>query len=205
MRQISTFVLSALAAFSATGVSTSTASAAVWGGWGVGPGTPRVVSGVNQLASAASNATSYLTVQRCTGVIEYPVFVPAGPTCTAIGPDYAISMTVISSTQTEVRIVATAASCGIKAVTFGSPNSMCGFDMTTPNPGTAGSLTGSNPVPVAGTLIGAWTSSVRFDNRVNLVGAAPAGDLYSRMSVFFSSCFDVGDQIVFRVDTDKLY
>lgn len=201
MRLTSTIVLSALATLAAT----SASSAQVWGGWGVGPGTPRAVSGVNQTASAASNATSYLRVERCTGVIEYPAFVPAGATCTAIGPDYAISMTILSTTQTEIRIVATGATCGIKSVTFGTPNSMCGFDMAAPNPGTAGSLAGANPAPVAGTLIGAWTSSVRLDNRVNIVGAAAAGDLYSRMSVFFSSCFDAGDQIVFRVDTDKLY
>lgn len=201
MRLTSSIVLSALATLAVNGIS----HAQVWGGWGVGVGTPRVVSGVNQLASAASNATSYLRVERCTGVIEYPAFVLVGPTCTAVGADYAISMTVINATQTEVRIAATGATCGIKSVTFGTPNSMCAFDMTAPNPGTAGSLAGANPVPVAGTLIGAWTSSVRFDNRVNLVGAAAAGDLYSRMTVYFSSCFDVGDQIVFRVDTDKLY
>jgi hypothetical protein len=112
-------------------------------------------------------------------------------------------MRIISATQTEIKIISTSPNTQIKAIVFGNAASFCGFDLANPNPGTVGSLAGANPTPV--TMIGAWTTSVRFDNRVNIAGAAPAGDLYARMSVYFSSCFDMGDQLVFRVDTDKLY
>jgi hypothetical protein len=203
MRQSSTIVLSAIATLAGL-AATSASSAAVWGGFGTALGVARIVAGVNQNASSASNATSYLTVQRCNGFIENPPFVVTSATdCVATGPDYQISMRIVSATQTEIKIISTTPNTQIKSITFGNAASFCGFDMSTPNPGTPGSMAGANPTPV--TLIGAWTSSVRFDNRVNIAGAAPLGDLYARMTVYFSSCFDVGDQLVFRVDTDKLY
>ena len=200
MRPITTLVLSALATLAATSVS----NAQVWGGFGTALGVARVVAGVNQASSSASNATSFLTVQRCNGFIENPPFViTSGTDCVATGSDYQVSMRIISATQTEIKIISTSPNTQIKAIVFGNAASFCGFDLANPNPGTVGSLAGANPTPV--TMIGAWTTSVRFDNRVNIAGAAPAGDLYARMSVYFSSCFDMGDQLVFRVDTDKLY
>lgn len=196
----STVIAAGIAALAASASSLG----ATWGGFALAIGMPRVVASVNQASSGAVNATSFLTVNRCSGIMEYPVFVAAGATCVATTPDYQISMTVLSATQTEVAIIATSAACDIKAITFGTPNSSCGYDVALPNPGTVGSLTGLNPTPILASMIGAWTSQVVLDNRVNIGGVAPANDLYSRMTVYFSSCFDVGDAIKFRVDTDKL-
>jgi len=200
MRQISTIVLSALATLAATSVS----SAQVWGGFAVAPGVARVVAGVNQAATSASNATSRLVVQRCNGVIEAPAFVVTSPTyCIATGSDFQVSMQVMSPTQTEIKIISTSPNTQIRSVSFGNGAPLCGFDLSSPNPGTPGSLSGANPIPV--TLIGVWNTTIRFDNRVSVGGAAPLGDLYARMTVYFSSCFDMGDQLVFRVDTDRLF
>ncbi len=201
MRSIIT--LSALALASILGTAT-TSQAATWGGFAVAVGTPRVVTAVNQASTGQTNATSFLKVIRCTGVVEYPAFVWAGATCTAATPDYTITMTVLSATQTNVKIQANSAACGIKQITFGTPNSSCGYDITNPNPGTAGSLTGADPVPMAGGLIGAWNVTVLLDNMVNIAGAAAMRDLYSRMTVNFNSCFDVGDLCSFNIDTDKI-
>ena len=201
MRSIIALAVATLASLAAT----ATSQAQVYGGFTVAAGTPRIVSVVNQNATPATNATSYLTVQRCSGVIEYPAFVVTSPTtCTAVGPDYQITMTVVGATQTAVKIVATAATCAIKSVSFGTPNSQCGYDLTNPNPGTVGSLAGANPVPVAGGMVGIWTANIKFDNVVNIAGAAAMRDLYSRMTVNFSSCFDAGDVFAFTVDTDKI-
>jgi hypothetical protein len=196
----STVIAASIAALAASASSLG----ATWGGFSIAIGMPRVVASVNQASSGAVNATSFLAVNRCSGVMEYPVFVAAGATCVATTPDYQITMTVLSATQTEVAIIATSPACDLKAITFGTPNSSCGYDVALPNPGTVGSLAGFNPTQVAGSLFGAWTSYVVLDNRVNVGGIAPVGDLYSRMTVYFSSCFDVGDAIKFRVDTDKI-
>lgn len=199
MRQITAIALASLASLAATGAS----QAAVWGGFGVLPGVLRPTNLVVQNQTAASNATSYLAVTLCTGAVQYPAFVVvSATTCVATTANYQIIMDVINPTQTKVSIIATSAACGIKSVSFGTPNSQCAYDMTNPNPGTAGSQQGANPVPTG--LTGAWTSTVRFDNAVNIVGAAAIGDLYSRMTVYFSSCFDVGDVCTFTVDTDKI-
>jgi hypothetical protein len=185
--------------------STATSHAQVYGGFTIAAGTPRIVSVVNQNATPATNATSYLTVQRCSGVLQYPALVvTSATTCTAVGPDYQITMTVLSATQTAVKIVATAPTCAIKSVSFGTPNSQCGYDLTNPNPGTAGSLTGANPVPIAGSLIGVWTAQVKFDNAAYYAGTVAQLDLYTRMTVSFNGCFDVGDLIQFTVDTDLI-
>ncbi len=201
MRSIIALAVAALASLA----STATSHAQVYGGFTIAAGTPRIVSVVNQNATPATNATSYLTVQRCSGVLQYPALVvTSATTCTAVGPDYQITMTVLSATQTAVKIVATAPTCAIRSVSFGTPNSQCGYDLTNPNPGTVGSLTGANPVPVAGGMVGIWTANIKFDNAVNIAGTAAQGDLFSRMTVFFSSCFDAGDVFAFTVDTDKI-
>jgi len=199
MRQIKNITLASLAGV-ATLASAGTTHAAAFGPFSVGVGVLRATNSVLQNQTGASNATSYLTIQRCSGVIETPVFVAAGASCTATTADYQIIMDVLSPTSTRVTIVATSATCDIRYVRFGTPNSRCAYDMTNPNPGTVGSGAGANPVAVG--LIGAWTANVRFDNAVNRIGAASMGDLYSRMTVNFSSCFDVGDLCQFTVDTD---
>lgn len=199
MRQITTIALASLASLAIAGAS----QAAVWGGFGVLPGVLRPTNLVVQNQTAASNATSSLAVTLCTGAVQYPPFVVvSATTCVANTPNYQIIMDVLSPTQTKVSIIALSATCAIKSISFGTPNSQCAFDLTNPNPGTVGSLQGANPLATG--LTGAWTSTIRFDNAVNIFGAAAVGDLYSRMTVNFSSCFDVGDVCTFTVDTDKI-
>lgn len=199
MRSFFPVIAASLASLAAATAS----NAAVYGGFVFAPGVLRGTNLVVQGQSDIINATSYLTVVRSTGVLEYPVFVVTAPgVCTAVGPDYTITMAVLSPTQTEVKINATAATCRLRSVQFGTPNSRCAYDLTNPNPGTAGSLNGSNPVPVS--LTGAWTATIKFDNAVNIFGAAARMDLFSRMTVNFNVAFDVGDSFGFRVDTDAI-
>lgn len=199
MRSLVPVVIASLASLAAATAS----DAATYGGFGIAAGVLRGTNLVTQAQSDISNATSYLTVMRSSGVLEYPAFVVMGlGVCVATGPDYTITMTVLSNTQTEIKIAATAPTCGIRAIQFGTPNSRCAYDLTNPNPGTVGSLTGSNAAPV--TMVGAWNATLKFDNAVNIFGTAARMDLFSRMTVNFSSPFDAGDVFTFRVDTDAI-
>jgi hypothetical protein len=199
MNQIATVALASLASLA----SAAATHAATYGGFTVSAGTPRVVTTVSQTSTPVSNATSRLRVERCSGVIEYPAFVVISPsTVIATGPDYRVVMTNVGATLTSITIEATAATCGLKAVSFGTPNTKCGYDLRNPNPGTAGSSTGADPVPAA--MGGAWTTFIHFDNVVKYPTAPAAGDLYGRMTVYFSSCFDAGDVWTFHVDTDRI-
>jgi len=179
--------------------------AATYGGFTIAPGVLRATNLVVQGQTDAYNATSFPTVMRSTGVLEYPAFMVTAPgVCTAVGPDYTIQMSVLSATQTRVKISATAPTCGIRAISFGTPNSRCAYDLSLPNPGTIGSLAGANPMPVAGGLVGAWNATIRFDNAVYVFGTAVQNDLYSRMTVNFNGIFDAGDVFAFTVDTDNI-
>jgi hypothetical protein len=200
MRTLTSIVLASLASLTAA----SSSQAAVFGPFATAVGALRTVATTAQATNGAINATSLLKVTRCSGAVETPAWVVAGPTCTATAADYQISMTVVSATQTRVRIAATGATCDIRQIVFGTPNTRCGFDLTLPNPGTAGSAAGFNPAPVAGSLVGAWMATVRLENAVRIGGAAPVGDLYSVMVVSFNSCFDINDRIEFIVDTDYI-
>jgi hypothetical protein len=197
MRQITSLVLASLATLAAAG----TSQAAVFGPVSTSLGAIRNVMSVNQNQTGPSNSTSFLTVQRCSGVVEYPAFVLMGSAAVATTADYQIALEILSPTQTRVSIWGFAA-CDIASVTFGSPNSRCGYDMSRPNPGTPGSMAGASPVAV--TLVGAWTSSIAFTNAVQVPGTPARGDLYAQMRVSFSSCFDVNDILQFTVDTDIL-
>ncbi len=201
MRHFATVALASIASLATAAAS----HAATYGGFTIAPGILRGTNLVQQSQSDVTNATSYVTVMRSTGVLEYPAFAITSPgVCTATGPDYVIQMTVISTTQTRVKIAATAATCGIRAISFGTPNSRCAYDLSLPNPGTAGSGSGANVVPVAGGLIGAWNATIRFDNAVYVFGTPVQNDLYSRMTVYFNGTFDVGDVFAFNVDTDAI-
>ena len=190
MRTLTSIVLASLASLTAA----SSSQAAVFGPFATAVGALRTVATTAQATNGAINATSLLKVTRCSGAVETPAWVVAGPTCTATAADYQISMTVVSATQTRVRIAATGATCDIRQIVF----------VTLPNPGTAGSAAGFNPAPVAGSLVGAWMATVRLENAVRIGGAAPVGDLYSVMVVSFNSCFDINDRIEFIVDTDYI-
>lgn len=201
MNRIATVAVASLASLAATALS----HAGTYSGFWTSPGLARIITSANQTSTGATNATSYLAVERCSGVMEYPAWV-VGPAavCTATTPDYKIVMEVLSATQTRVTIQALSGACSIRSIAFGTPNSQCGFDLTQPSPGTSGSLTGANPVAVTGSLIGVWDAKIRLDNIVKFPTIPPAGDLYSRMTIFFSSCFDGDDKAQFLVDTDKI-
>ena len=197
-------VSTALASLASLAVAASS-QAATYGGFAIAPGVLRGTNLVVQGQTDVNNATSFLTVTRSTGVLEYPAFAVTMPgVCTAVGPDYVIQMSVLSATQTRVKITATAATCGIRAISFGTPNSRCAYDLSLPNPGTAGSLAGANVVPVAGGLVGAWNATIRFDNAVFVFGTPVQNDLYSRMTINFNGVFDAGDVFAFNVDTDNI-
>jgi len=201
MKSLVSIALTSLASLTVA----ASSQAATYSGFTIAAGTLRGTNLVVQGQTDVNNATSFVTVLRTTGVYEYPAFAVTSPgVCTAVGPDYVITMTVISTTQTRVKIAATSATCGIKTVSFGTPNSRCAYDLTNPNPGTAGSAQGANIVPVAGGLIGMWDAKAKFDNAVYLFGSPPRNDLYSRMTIFFSSAFDAGDVFAFNVDTDNI-
>ncbi len=193
----------ALAAAATTLGATTSSHAATYGGFTFFAGVARNVVAVNQASNGVSNATSYLRVQTCAGALQYPVWVVGGPVCQATTADYQITMTVIAANQTRVRIAATSATCAIRAVRFGTPNSLCGYDLTNPNPGTVGSLTGFNPVATVLTG-GAWNATIQFGNAVRIAGTAAQMDLFNIMNVNFSACFDTGDVFEFVVDTDRL-
>lgn len=201
MRHFATIALASLASLAAA----ASSQAATYGGFVTAPGVLRGTNLVAQGQTDLANATSYVTVVRSTGVLEYPAFVVTAPgVCTATGPDYVIQMTVLSPTQTRIKIGATAASCGIRQISFGTPNSRCAYDLTNPNPGTPGSLQGANIAPIAGGLVGTWNATAKFDNAVNIFGAVAQGDLFSRMTLNFSTTFDAGDVFAFTVDTDVI-
>ncbi len=202
MLTLRTLALTAAATLTALGATTSS-HAATYGGFTFFAGVLRNVATVNQAATGASNATSYLRVQTCAGALQYPVWVVGGLVCQATTPDYQITMTVIAANQTRVRIAATSATCAIRNVRFGTPNSSCFYDLTNPNPGTVGSLTGFNPVATVLTG-GAWNATIQFGNAVRIAGTAAQMDLFNIMNVNFSACFDAGDVFEFVVDTDRL-
>jgi hypothetical protein len=201
MRHLATIALASLASLAAA----ASSQAATYGGFTTAAGALRGTNMVVQGQSDMSNATSFLTVVRSTGVLEYPAFVITAPgVCTATGPDYVIQMSVLSATKTRIKIGASAASCGIRQISFGTPNSRCAYDLTNPNPGTIGSLQGANIVPLAGGLVGMWNATAKFDNAVYVFGTPVQGDLYSRMTLNFSLTFDAGDVFAFDVDTDAI-
>ena len=59
MRSITLVTLTTLAIASILGTA-GTSHAATWGGFAFAPGTPRIVTLINQASAGASNATSYL-------------------------------------------------------------------------------------------------------------------------------------------------
>lgn len=196
-RNLASLALAAAAAFA----SASASQAASFSGFTIAPGINRVVTTVNQNSTSASNATCALAVRRWSGVTEYPVFTVISPsTCIAYGPDYQIVMTNVGANLTNVLIQATAPTCSLKWVRFGNSVSKCGFDLTNPITGTVNSSTGRNPVPMS--MGGAWNTSIHFDNAVKYAATAAVGDLFSRMTVSFSSPFSGTWQ--FDLDTDLI-
>lgn len=200
MRPIHAKNLASLALATVASLAAASASqAATFSGFTIAPGIARVVSTVNQNSTPASNATCALVVQRWSGAMEYPVFTVISPsTCIAYGSDYQIVMMNVGANLTSVLIQSTAPTCSLRWVRFGNAISKCGFDLTNPISGTVNSSTGRNPVPSS--LAGAWNTSIHFDNAVKYAATAAVGDLYSRMTVSFSSPFAGTWQ--FDLDTD---
>lgn len=183
--------------------STAAASAAGFGGVFAAPGTTRVTNWVNQASTVASLQTIPIKVQMCNGAVEAPVFVAAGAgSVIAAGSCYQVTATIIAANQTQFSIVHTGGANGIKTISFGTVNTHSAFDRTMPAPGTPGSMSGQDVVPML--MAGAWNVNCGYSDIVKLGAAPPVGDLYCRLTLYFSSCFDVGDVFTFRADTDQI-
>lgn len=178
---------------------------ACFGGIAVLASAARVVNTTNQATAVANLFSLAPRVTLCSGAVEFPPFVAAGgASVQAIGSCYTIKATIIGATQTRFEIFYSGApGSGIVQVEFGGPNSQVGFDRTNPNPGTAGSFNGRDFQYVVGS--GAWCVFANYHTPVQVAGAPIRHDLYAKLFVKFSTCFDAGDRLVFDIDTDRLY
>lgn len=197
--------LIATLALASASIAAPAADAAAFGGIAVLASAVRVVNTTNQ-GTAWTNLVSLAPrVTLCSGAVEFPVFAFAGGSSVqAIGSRYTIKATVLAANQTRFEIFYSgAAGSGIQLVEFGGPNSQVGFDRTNPNPGTAGSFNGRDFQYLAGS--GAWTVFAYYHTPVQVAGAAVQNDLYAKLFVKFDQCFDIGDRLLFDIDTDRLY
>jgi hypothetical protein len=197
--------LIATLALASASIAAPAADAAAFGGIAVLASAVRVVNTTNQ-GTAWTNLVSLAPrVTLCSGAVEFPVFAFAGGSSVqAIGSCYTIKATVLAANQTRFEIFYSgAAGSGIQLVEFGGPNSQVGFDRTNPNPGTAGSFNGRDFQYLAGS--GAWTVFAYYHTPVQVAGAAVRNDLYAKLFVKFDQCFDIGDRLLFDIDTDRLY
>ncbi len=183
----------------------TSASAGVFGVTTFSAGVTRCATGVNQSTNGAIIATNWVEIDYCSGWTEYIPMVQTGPNVAeAVGTYGAVYGAVLSSTQTEYKIVLHTAGDRIAAVRImGSPNTKVGFDKASPNPGTAGSGTGFNVT--TGTLTGAWTVYAHLTDQVAICPSVARRDLYASLHLRFSTCFNHGDYMSFRVDTDYVY
>ena len=99
MKSLVSIALASLASLTVA----ASSQAATYSGFTIAAGALRGTNLVVQGQTDVNNATSFVTVLRTTGVYEYPAFAVTSPcVCTAVVPDYVITMTVISTTQTRV-------------------------------------------------------------------------------------------------------
>jgi hypothetical protein len=198
MRNAASLVLASLVSLVPAAVS----HAGSYAGLTVTPGSTRVTGGVTG-PDAATIASSFLAVETWGGSWEHPTWLAASPmACTATTANYEIRMDILSPTLTRISVRARSIFCRLRSVSIGSVNTRLVFDLTDPNPGTIGSMSGLDPS--AFTLTGTWDMAIEYSDRVQ-VGSRPiAGDLYCRMTMTFDSPFDGGDSAVFYVDTDAI-
>jgi hypothetical protein len=186
----------------------SAAHAGVFAGFITSAGVARATPAVAQATTATHLRTAFLQVSYTNGATTYPEFTASGTTTvvatTGAGPCRTdIQMRVISTTKTLVTItqVGAAGAPGLKAISFGSPNSRVVYDLVATSAMTPGSDLGV--VPSASTLAGDWTAQLEFVSPIALTGSAPRGDLFNTMRVNFLAPMN-GGTLAFTVDTDAL-
>ena len=196
-------ILTSLALATASLVA-GTADAAGFGGILVIPAIARSVAGVTQATPPAALLACPISVLMCDGTYETPVSVALAPNIVeATGSCYRIRMTVLTADATRFEVNHTNVNNnGIKEIDFGSVTTQLAFDRTNPNPGTVGSLTGRDVWYAGGA--GAWIMTAHYSHPVTIGLMIPRNDLYNKLKVKFSNCFDAGDSIVFYADTDGL-
>jgi hypothetical protein len=202
-RNLRAVSLAAVALVSSTAMTND--ASACFGGIAVLASAARVVNTTNQTTAVGNLVSLAPRVTLCSGAIEFPTFVAAGgATVQAVGSCYTIKATIVGPTQTRFEIFYSGApGSGIVLVELGGPNSQVGFDRTAPNPGTAGSFSGRDFQYIVGT--GAWCVFANYHTPVQIAGMPIRNDLYAKLFVKFSACFDAGDRLIFDIDTDRLY
>jgi hypothetical protein len=181
-----------------------TADAAGFGGILVIPAVARSVAGVGQNTPMADLLACPISVLMCDGTYETPWRVSVGANAIeATGSCYRIRITLLTADATRFEVTHTNVNNnGIKEIDFGSVTTQMCFDRTNPNPGTAGSLNGRDVWYGGGS--GAWLMSAHYSVPVRIGPAIPRNDVYNKLKVKFSVCFDAGDSVVFYADTDAL-
>ena len=196
------YMLPLVALAAATFVS-SAASAAGFAGNIVVAGPLRVVSTLGQNTAIGALAGLPIKVTMCTGAIETPVFVvTSATTVVANGSCYQIVGTLVGPDTTRFDVIHTAAVNGLQFIEFGGATQMALFDRTLPNPGTVNSLTGRDVAYLGG--VGTWSMSAVWSGPVELCTRPIMNDLYNKLTLRFSTCFDTGDSLSFYVDTDSI-
>lgn len=196
--------LTSILAAAATLTASTVASAAVFGGLTASAGLLRCTTGVSQATNAAVIATNWVEIDYCSGYTEYLTFTTTSATAVqAIGANAAVYGVVASGTTTNYKLIVHTPGDDVIAVRImGSPNTKMGFDRTAPNPGTAGSLSGQDFVPVS--MSGAWIVYAHLTDEIAICPAIPRKDLFASLHIRFSDCFKYGDYLSFRIDTDRV-
>jgi hypothetical protein len=161
------------------------------------------VSTLTQITAIGALASLPIKVTTCLGPVEIPVFRIVAPnTVIANGSCYQIIGTLIGPNTTHFDVIHTTPSNGLLSIELGGATQMVLFDRTNPNPGTQYSLTGRDVTYTGGS--GAWTMTALFSGPVELGTRPIMNDVYNKLTLRFSACFDTGDSVSFDVDTDSI-
>lgn len=202
MKNRNTTIIATLA-LTAAALASTIASAAGFGGNFVVPGPLRVVSTLTQITGIGALASLPIKVTTCLGPVEIPVFhIVAANTVIANGSCYQIIGTLIGPNTTHFDVIHTTASNGLLSIELGGATQMVLFDRTLPNPGTQYSLTGRDVTYTGGS--GAWILNAVYSGPVELGTRPIMNDVYNKLTLRFSACFDTGDSVSFDVDTDSI-
>ncbi|MEI7878709.1 MAG: hypothetical protein WCI96_12400 [Planctomycetota bacterium] len=202
MKNRNTTIIATLA-LTAAALASTIASAAGFGGNFVVPGPLRVVSTLTQITGIGALASLPIKVTTCLGPVEIPVFhIVAANTVIANGSCYQIIGTLIGPNTTHFDVIHTTASNGLLSIELGGATQMVLFDRALPNPGTQYSLSGLDVTYTGGN--GAWILNAVYSGPVELGTRPIMNDVYNKLTLRFSACFDTGDSVSFDVDTDSI-
>jgi len=202
MKNRNTTIIATLA-LTAAALASTIASAAGFGGNFVVPGPLRVVSTLTQITGIGALASLPIKVTTCLGPVEIPVFhIVAANTVIANGSCYQIIGTLIGPNTTHFDVIHTTASNGLLSIELGGATQMVLFDRALPNPGTQYSLTGRDVTYTGGS--GAWILNAVYSGPVELGTRPIMNDVYNKLTLRFTTCFDTGDSVSFDVDTDSI-